>query len=77
MLKLLKFENKNCNILYDLYAVICHFGLSSKGGHFIAYSRNALNDKWYCYNDSSVTLCKEKNYLTGVPYILFYQEIVV
>ena len=77
MLKLLKFENKNCNILYDLYAVICHFGLSSKGGHFIAYSRNALNDKLYGYNDSSVTLCKEKNYLTGVPYIHFYQEIDV
>ena len=70
-------ENKNCNTLYDLYAVICHFGPSSMGGHFIAYARNALNDKWYCYNDSSVTLCKEKNYLTGVPYILFYQEIEV
>ena len=70
-------ENKNCNTLYDLYAVICHFGPSSMGGHFIAYARNALNDKWYCYNDSSVTLCKEKNYLTDVPYELFYQEIVV
>ena len=70
-------ENKNCNTLYDLYAVICHFGPSSMGGHFIAYARNALNDKWYGYNDSSVTLCKEKNYLTGVPYIHFYQEIDV
>ena len=70
-------ENKNCNTLYDLYAVICHFRPSSMGGHFIVYARNALNDKCYCYNDSSVTLFKEKNYLTDVPYILFYQEIVV
>ena len=63
--------------MYDLYAVICHFGPSSMSGHFIAYCRNAINDKWYCYNDSSVTLCKDKNYLNGVPYILFYQEIEV
>ena len=69
--------NKNCSTMYDLYAVICHFGPSSMGGHFIAYCRNALNDKWYCYNDSTVTLCQEKNYLNGVPYILFYQEIEV
>ena len=51
--------------------------MSSMSGHFIAYCRNAINDKWYCYNDSSVTLCKDKNYLNGVPYILFYQEIEV
>ena len=41
-------ENKNCNTLYDLYAVICHFRPSSMGGHFIVYARNALNDKCYC-----------------------------
>ena len=70
-------ENKNCNTLYDLYVVLCHFRPSSIGGHFIVYARNALNDKCYCYNDSSVTLFKEKSYLTDVPYILFYQEIVV
>ena len=68
---------QNCNTMYDLYAVICHFGPSSMGGHFIAYCRNALNDKWYCYNDSAVTLCIDKNFLNGVPYILFYQEINV
>ena len=68
---------KEANTMFDLYAVICHFGPSSMGGHFIAYCRNALNDKWYCYNDSTVTLCQEKNYLTGVPYILFYQVIDV
>ena len=68
---------KNFNVMFDLYAVICHFGPSSMGGHFIAFCRNALNDKWYCYNDSAVTLCQETNYLKGVPYILFYQEINV
>ena len=68
---------KNFNVMFDLYAVICHFGPSSMGGHFIAFCRNALNDKWYCYNDSTVTLCQETNYLKGVPYILFYQEINV
>lgn len=65
------------NYLYDLYAVICHFGPSSMGGHFVAFCRNKINDKWYCYNDSSVTLCNEKEFLKGVPYILFYQEIEI
>ena len=47
------------------------------GGHFVAFCRNKINDKWYCYNDSSVTLCNEKEFLKGVPYILFYQEIEI
>jgi ubiquitin C-terminal hydrolase len=38
-------ENKNYNTLYDLYAVLCHFGPCSMGGQFIAYARNALNDR--------------------------------
>ena len=67
-------ENKNCNTLSDLYAVICHFRPSSMGGHFIVYARNALNDKCYCYNDSSVTLFKEKNYLTDVLFASFYTK---
>jgi hypothetical protein len=44
-------------------------------GHFVAYCRNRMDDKWYLYNDSIVTLCKKSNeYLNKMPYILFYKS---
>ena len=59
-----------------LYAVICHYGPSNMGGHFIAFCRHRITNKWYKYNDSIVTLCtKDKEYLQGMPYILFYKAI--
>ena len=59
-----------------LYAVICHFGGSDMSGHFIAYCKHRITKEWYCYNDSAVTKCTEKQpYNKGMPYILFYQEV--
>ena len=59
-----------------LYAVICHIGPSSMSGHFIAYCRHRINNKWYKYNDSFVTECTQPNeYYNGMPYILFYKAI--
>ncbi len=63
--------------MYDLYGVICHLGPSSMGGHFIAFCRHRFNNKWYKYNDSIVTECQNNEFLYGVPYILFYQRIIV
>ena len=66
---------KNGVTTYNLYAVICHYGPSSMSGHFIAYCRNRIDNKWYSYNDSIVTLCTdEKPYKNGMPYILFYKS---
>ena len=66
---------KECNTQFQLYAVICHFGPSSNSGHFVAYCRNRMDHKWYLYNDSIVSLCKEPHeYNKGMPYILFYQS---
>ena len=59
-----------------LYAVICHYGPSSMSGHFIAYCKHRVNNKWYKYNDSFVTECTQPNeYYNGMPYILFYKAI--
>ena len=59
-----------------LYAVICHYGPSSMSGHFIAYCRHRLTNKWYKYNDSIVTECTQpKEYTNGMPYILFYKAV--
>ena len=77
ILNLLNYVNfKDGNIVFQLHSVICHIGPSSMGGHFVAYCKHKLDNKWYKYNDSIVTLCEnKKEYLNGLPYILFYQAI--
>ena len=61
---------------YQLYAVICHLGPSSMSGHFVAYCRNRIDNKWYLYNDGMVSLCsKKQQYQDGMPYILFYRAL--
>ena len=74
-LKLFKYViNTNGNTEYELYAVISHIGPSSMEGHFVAYCRNRMDDKWYCYNDAFVNECtKAQEYYKGMPYILFYR----
>ena len=62
--------------VFGLYAVICHLGPSSMSGHFVAYCRNRMDNKWYLYNDGMVSLCTKKNqYQDGMPYILFYKAL--
>ena len=62
--------------VYELYAVICHLGPSSMSGHFVAYCRNRIDNKWYLYNDAFVNLCtKPQQYNEGMPYILFYRAL--
>ena len=62
---------------YQLNGVICHLGSSGMSGHFIAYCRQRIKNKWYCFNDANITLCKDQNkdYKKGSPYILFYEAI--
>ena len=64
--------------VYGLYAVICHLGPSSMSGHFVAYCRNRMDNKWYLYNDGFVTKCsKPFQYNDGMPYILFYKALTL
>ena len=52
-----------------LYAVIC----SDEPGHFVAFRKNAEENKWYCYDDNEVKKCsEEKPYNKGKAYVLFY-----
>ena len=76
-LKLFKYViNTDGNTEYELYAVISHIGPSSMEGHFVAYCRNRMDDKWYCYNDAFVNECtKAQEYYNGMPYILFYRAV--
>ena len=61
-------------------SVITHIGDSSMSGHFIAYCKSPVDQRWYCYNDVIVSECKNKTNIFGtnnsnsIPYILFYQK---
>jgi len=46
--------------VYELYSVLMHSG-SAWGGHYYAYIRSFAHDRWYSFNDSSVTEIDEKD----------------
>lgn len=61
------------HMLYDLFAISCHTG-GLGGGHYYTYAKNCEDNKWYCFNDSSVTHVQEKEIRTSNAYLLFYQR---
>ena len=61
---------------YELIGVITHLGLSGPGGHFIAFSRDPIDEKWYRYNDEKITPADKADIFNeGIAYILFYRFI--
>ena len=59
---------------YELIGVITHLGLSGPGGHFVAYSRSPIDNKWHFYNDEKVSEANNfKIHNDGIAYILFYR----
>jgi ubiquitin carboxyl-terminal hydrolase 8 len=66
------------NYKYNLYGVVYHMG-SLNGGHYIAYTQNPINNKWYKYNDASVHHVPddkiERELMDGGSYILFYKKV--
>ena len=63
--------------MFKLIGVVTHLGESDASGHFIAYSKSPIDDKWYKYNDDLVTKVinfKEEIIDYAMPYILFFQK---
>ena len=60
--------------IFDLYGVVVHMGGGCRSGHYFSYCR--VGDKWYCFNDSSVTEMPEHNVLQGLKqaYMVVYEE---
>jgi ubiquitin carboxyl-terminal hydrolase 2/21 len=59
--------------VYDLYGVCNHSG-SVMGGHYTSFVKNA-NDKWYHYNDTSVSEVGIVNQIvTPKAYCFFYRK---
>ncbi|KAM3155138.1 hypothetical protein ABEW05_004324 [Botrytis cinerea] len=60
--------------IYDLIAVDDHYG-GMGGGHYTAFAKNFSDQKWYEYNDSSVSETKNLNSMvTKNAYLLFYRR---
>ncbi|XP_071898039.1 ubiquitin carboxyl-terminal hydrolase 42-like [Anas platyrhynchos] len=58
-------------LLYALYAVLVHRGVSCHSGHYICYVK-AGNGLWYQMNDAKVVRTDIKRVLGQQAYILFY-----
>ncbi|XP_068549739.1 ubiquitin carboxyl-terminal hydrolase 42-like [Anas acuta] len=58
-------------LLYALYAVLVHHGVSCHSGHYICYVK-AGNGLWYQMNDAKVVRTDIKRVLGQQAYILFY-----
>jgi ubiquitin carboxyl-terminal hydrolase 8 len=64
---------KKDSYVYDLFGVANHYG-GTQGGHYTAFVKNA-NENWYMYNDTNVTVVKDKtNIVTPHAYCFFYRK---
>lgn len=61
--------------LYDLIAVCNHFG-NVDFGHYIAFCKDTIDgvEKWFEYDDNTVTEMKPEDVVTESAYMLIYQR---
>jgi len=63
--------------LYDCFAAINHHGEVGMG-HYTAYAKNRVDNRWHLYNDSKVSdVARADNVKTADAYVLFYSRVVV
>ncbi|XP_060187072.1 ubiquitin carboxyl-terminal hydrolase 25 [Lycium barbarum] len=58
---------------YNLFGTIVHSGFSPDSGHYYAYIKDAVG-RWYCCNDSCVSLSTLQEVLSEKVYILFFSR---
>ncbi|GAA0174954.1 cysteine protease [Lithospermum erythrorhizon] len=58
---------------YTLFGTIVHSGFSADTGHYYAYIKDAMG-RWYCCNDSFVSLSSLKEVLSEKVYVLFFSR---
>lgn len=57
---------------YELFAEVLHYG-GAFGGHKVAICKNFNTNRWYLFNDSSVTV--ESKIISSNAFLLFYKRI--
>ena len=67
-------KEKDKKIKYDLFAVANHYG-SLYFGHYTAFCKNSITNKWFEFNDSSVIeIDDESKIISHNAYVLFYKQ---
>ncbi|PIK56391.1 putative ubiquitin carboxyl-terminal hydrolase 8 [Apostichopus japonicus] len=61
-------------VFYNLYAVSNHTG-GLDGGHYTAYCKSAVNQRWYKYDDTDVYEYSVGKIRSSGAYILFYSSL--
>ncbi|KAG0463484.1 hypothetical protein HPP92_019553 [Vanilla planifolia] len=56
---------------YSLFGSIVHSGHSPDSGHYYAYIKDS-SGRWYCCNDTHISLSSSREVLSEKVYILFY-----
>lgn len=64
-------KNQGSRPAYNLFGSIVHSGFSPESGHYYAYVKDAIG-RWYCCNDSHVSISSSQDVLSEKVYILFY-----
>ncbi|KAF9958001.1 Ubiquitin carboxyl-terminal hydrolase 33 [Mortierella alpina] len=65
--------NELKNTKYDLYAMVRHRGVVG-GGHYIGFSKHAVDGCWYEFDDTYVTRKTPSDIAKMEAYILFYKR---
>ncbi|KAG8386519.1 hypothetical protein BUALT_Bualt03G0156900 [Buddleja alternifolia] len=58
---------------YNLFGTVVHSGFSPDSGHYYAYVKDAFA-RWYCCNDSYVSVSTLQEVLSEKAYILFFSR---
>ena len=72
-------NNRYKNYKYNLFAINNHTSFNGIGisfGHYFSYCKNELNNKWYDYDDDTVTEIELDDLVTKNAYILFYRRVI-
>lgn len=59
---------------YSLYGVSNHYG-GLDGGHYTAYCKNAIKQRWYKFDDHEVSDISTSSVKSSAAYILFYSTL--
>ncbi|OCT86909.1 ubiquitin carboxyl-terminal hydrolase 8 isoform X2 [Xenopus laevis] len=59
---------------YNLFGVSNHYG-GLDGGHYTAYCKNALKQRWYKFDDHDVSDISVSSVKTSAAYMLFYTSL--
>lgn len=65
------YNEPNESLAYNLHGIVNHHG-TLEGGHYIAFCKNQMKNKWYKYDDHEVTEISAADVKTHAAYILFF-----